>query len=47
MEELELPFVKNHLVKSEKEAKEIFKKIGAKNIIARISSEDIPHKTDV
>jgi len=47
MEELDLPFVKNHLVKNEKEAKEIFDKIGSKNIIARISSEDIPHKTDV
>jgi len=47
MDELELPFVKNYLVKSEKQAEEIFEKIKAENIIARISSEDIPHKTDV
>ena len=47
MEELELPFVKNYLVHSKKEAEKIFDIIWEKNIIARISSEDIPHKTDV
>ncbi|MDQ7023235.1 MAG: acetate--CoA ligase family protein [Candidatus Gracilibacteria bacterium] len=47
MEVLDLPFVKNYLVKSEKQSEEIFEKIGAKKILARISSEDIPHKTDI
>jgi len=47
MDELKLPFVKNYLVKSEKQAEEVFDKIGAKKLLARISSEDIPHKTDV
>jgi len=47
MEELDLPFVKNYLVKSEEEAMKIFEKIWAKKLLARISSEDIPHKTDV
>ncbi len=47
MDELELPFVKNYLVKSEKEAEEIFDIIWEETLIARISSEDIPHKTDV
>ena len=46
-EVLDLPNIKNYLVKSEKEAEEIFDKIGAKKLLARISSEDIPHKTDV
>ncbi len=46
-DELDLPLVKNYLVKSKKEAEEIFDKIWEKNLIARISSEDIPHKTDV
>jgi acyl-CoA synthetase (NDP forming) len=46
MEELNLPFVKNYLVKNEKQAEKIFEKINAKKILARISSEDIPHKTD-
>ncbi len=47
MQELELPFVKNYLVKSEKEAEKIFEKIKAEKLLARISSEDIPHKTDI
>lgn len=47
MNNLELPFVHNHLVNSEDEALKIFDKIWAKKIIARISSEDIPHKTDI
>jgi len=47
MDELKLPFVKNYLVTSEKQAEEVFNKIWAKKILARISSEDIPHKTDV
>ena len=46
MDELELPFVKNYLVKSEKQAEDVFEKIGAKKLLARIDSEDIPHKTD-
>jgi len=47
MNNLDLPFVKNYLVKSEKESEKIYEKIGAKKLLARISSEDIPHKTDV
>ncbi len=47
LEILDLPFVKNYLVKSEKEAEKVFEKIGAKKILARISSEDVAHKTDV
>ncbi len=43
---LDLPFVKNYLVTNEKEAEKIFEKIAEKKILARISSEDIPHKTD-
>jgi len=44
---MDLPNIKNYLVRSEKEAEEIFEKIGSKKLLARISSEDIPHKTDV
>ncbi len=47
MDELELPFIKNYLVINEKQAEEIYEKIWEKTLIARISSEDIPHKTDV
>ncbi len=47
MDELELPLVKNYLVKNKKDAEEIFDKIWENTLIARISSEDIPHKTDV
>jgi len=47
LESFEINCVKEILVNSEEEVKEAYNKLNAELLVARISSPDIPHKTDV